>query len=452
MQHTQQPTIIVIIGITGDLARRKLLPAIAQIARAKALPKAFHIIGITRRAVSSQDILADTPALTSAEDRQFIANHLSMHQMDIESAESYGALRTVLAKHSSEWTAPAQFLFYLSVPPQVSQPIVHHLGAAGFGELPDTKLLLEKPFGSDLASAEQLIDSTRQYFTESQLYRIDHYLAKEMAQDIIVFRTGNSLFKQTWNNQFIEKIDIIASEAIGIEGRAAFYEQTGALRDFIQSHLLQLAALTLMELPQSHDWGAIPDLRLAALAALKSPRADQFARHVIRGQYDTYAQEVSNPGTLTETFASITFESTAPQWQGVPITVATGKALDRKATEITIHYRRQAQEEANRLTLSIQPREGIEVLMWAKKPGYARDMEQLALQFTYHDHYQSLPEAYERVLVDAMRADHSLFTSSDEVRASWQLLAPIQHHWSMHTDDLITYPRGANPATIHNKQ
>lgn len=449
MQHTQRPTILVIIGITGDLARRKLLPAIAQMARAKALPESFLIVGITRRAVTIQEILAETPALSSSDDRQFIADHVHMHQMDIESGDAYQSLRETLTKQSNTWNAPAQYIFYLSVPPQVSQPIVRHLGEAGFGDLPDTKLLLEKPFGSDLASASMLIESTKQYFSESQLYRIDHYLAKEMAQDIVVFRRSNSLFKQTWNNQFIEKIEIIASEEIGIEGRATFYEQTGALRDFVQSHLLQLAALTLMDTPQADDWSSIPDLRLAALLALQPPREDRFSQQVVRGQYETYAQEVDNPGTLTETFVSLTLESTAPQWQGVPIILATGKALNRKTTEIKIHYKREAEEEANTLCLSIQPREGIEVQMWAKKPGYARDKERLALSFTYNDHYQSLPEAYERVLVDAMRADHSLFTSSDEVLASWQVLASIQHHWDMHTDDLIRYASGSAPETIH---
>jgi len=444
-----KPTILVIIGITGDLARRKLLPALAEIARSGALPQHFGLVGVSRRVLTAEDVVADTPGLATDEAKSFVRDHLHMYQMDIDSTSDYQELASHLDTIEKEWGQPAQRLFYLSVPPQVSQPIVHHLGEAGFGALTDTKLLLEKPFGSDLSSAQDLITSTKRYFTESQLYRIDHYLAKEMAQNIIVFRQGNSLFKRTWNNQCIEKIELIATEKIGIEGRVAFYEQTGALRDFVQSHLLQLAALTLMDLPTNDDWTTVPSLRLSALEALLPPQADELDSAVIRGQYQSYASETANPGTPTETFVSMTLHSRAPRWEGVPIVLTTGKSLNRKATEIRIHYKKEDEQEANILSLHIQPTEGVEILMWAKKPGYERELERLPLNFTYSDHYNSLPEAYERVLVDAMRGDHSLFASSDEVLASWRILAPIQQRWAMQgTSGLIMYPDNSAPHSI----
>ncbi len=438
------PTILVIIGITGDLARRKLLPAIAEISRSGSLPDDFRVLGISRRQVTSAEVVIGTPGLSDA-NRSFLAEHLQMYTMDIANPAAYVDLADYLYKQSPGDTQP-QILFYLSVPPQVSRPIIAALGRAGFGKQPTVKLLLEKPFGSDLTSAEELIAETRQHFDESQLYRIDHYLAKEMVQDILVFRSQNTLFRQTWNNQFIEKIEILASEQIGIEGRAAFYEQTGALRDVIQNHLMQLAALTLMDIPGKAE--DIPAQRLAALQALQPPTSAELSQVAHRGQYRSYASEVGNSGTLTETFVALTLFSNNPQWEGVPIQLVTGKALDTKETVIRIYYKRQEATESNMLTLRIQPQEGIEMLMWAKKPGYQHRVERLPLRFTYQDHYQSLPEAYERVLVDAIRSDHSLFASSDEVLAAWKLVAPLQEHWSMHENDLIIYDDGSSPKTI----
>ena len=248
-----QATILVIIGISGDLARRKLLPAIAKIDQAGALPEDFSLLGISRRSIASAEVLAQVSDM-AAEEQARLATMLTMHTMDLEKDADYTALHKLFANTDQ----PAQVLFYLSVPPQMAQPIISRLGKAGFGKGSDTKLLLEKPFGSDLLSAQTLIDETKRYFDESQLYRIDHYLAKEMAQNIIVFRSQNSLFRQTWNGQFIEKIDITVSEQIGIEGRSTFYEQTGALRDSLQSHALQLAALTLMDIPHTPSVN-IPD-------------------------------------------------------------------------------------------------------------------------------------------------------------------------------------------------
>lgn len=436
-----QPTILVIVGISGDLAKRKLLPALRQIAAAGALPEKFKIVGLIRRKLTVDDVLPSG-------DDAFLRDHLELFELNMAETSEYTRLAGRLTQIEDELGAKAQRLFYLAVPPQVSQPLVDALGASGLADVPDTKLLLEKPFGTDLVSAQELVDGIKQHFAEEQVYRIDHYLAKETAQNLVVFRSGNALFKRSWNNQFIERIDIIAAEKIGVEGRAGFYEQTGALRDFVQSHLLQLAALILMDLPKAGDWAAIPAQRLHALQQLSAPT------NVVRGQYNGYRAEVDSPKSLVETFVSLTFASRDPKWEGVPITLATGKALDEKSTEIRITYKQDDSGEANQLVLRIQPNEGVELYLWAKKPGYARDVQHVTLDFSYQQHFakDALPDAYERVFVDAMRSDRSLFTTSEEVLATWRVLDPVQQTWDMHDGDLVTYEPGSTIDDIMGKQ
>jgi glucose-6-phosphate 1-dehydrogenase len=432
-----QPTILVIVGISGDLAQRKLLPAIRQIMQAGVLPERFRVVGVSRRALDPAELTANAPEIRPL---------FEAFQMDMTTQADYNALHERLREIEKTFGVPAQRLFYLSVPPQVSQSIIELLGGAGLNDK-QSKLLLEKPFGVDLSSAEALITGVNKYFDEGQVYRIDHYLAKEMVQNIVVLRQCNALFRRTWNKDFIERIEIIASEAIGIEGRATFYEQTGALRDLVQSHLLQLAAVTLMDLPPAEDLAAIPAKRLAALGKLHLPAGQPVAKAARRGQYQGYQTEVKNPGSTVETFVSLELASDDPTWHGVPIVLTTGKALDRKATEVRLHYR-EAGGESNQLILRIQPDEGASIDVWTKEPGFDRGRKRHTLHFAYGEHYTSLPEAYERVLVDAMRSDHSLFTSGDEVLASWRILAPAQAAWSMVTDDMIVYPKGSSPRQV----
>lgn len=431
------PTILIIVGITGDLAKRKLLPAIEQIAQANELPAAFRIVGVTRQAIASDQLLE---GISSNTDLTFVKKHLELFQMDLGSQADYQALSERLVQLKDELGGQTQELFYLSVPPQISRPIIEHLGKAGLAKKPTTKLLLEKPFGSDLVTATELIQHIKNYFNEQQIYRIDHYLAKEMAQNLLVFRNENSLFKRTWNTDFIERITITASEKIGIEGRAAFYEQTGALRDLVQSHLLQLAALTLMQLPPRQAWQQVPAARLAALQDLQPPEPAT----VVRAQYEGYRDEVGNKYSSTETFVSMTLFSSDPRWTNVPITLVTGKNLKEKATTIQIHYRQENAGEANQLTLRIQPKEGIEVSLWGKSPGYNRQLEQVHLRYAYHEAQPALPEAYEQVLLDAIRSDHTLFVSSDEVLASWRLLEQVQNNWDEHPETLQFYRPGTS--------
>lgn len=439
MKKNNQATIIVIIGISGDLSRRKLLPALSQMAAAGALPDKYQIVGVTRQAK-----LSDANLLTKTKDASVISQRLELWGMDLGELKDYLKLADHLKAIEKKFGEPAQRLFYLAVPPQISRPIIELLGLAGLAKIKDTKLLLEKPFGVDLASAQELIEHIDLHFRADQVYRIDHYLAKETAQNIIVFRQDNSLFKRTWNKDFIEQIEIVATEAIGIEGRAVFYEQTGALRDLVQSHLLQLAALTLMDIPAERQFADIPKRRLAALEKLRLPVGEPITKNVVRGQYQGYQAEVNNNGSTVETFTSLTLESTDPRWQGVPIILRTGKALDSKFTGIKILYKKDESHEANQLVLRLQPDEGVELCLWAKSPGYDYQVKRHSLKFAFQEYYSDLPEAYEQVLFSAINSDHSLFTSSEEVLATWQILDSIQKTWEMSADDLVVYQSGSS--------
>ena len=411
MDRELPPTILVIFGITGDLSRRYLLPALAQVCAAGELSKNFKVLGVSRRDVNLDELFsADQAALKERAD---------VFKMDLEATSDYQALKSKLDELARPFGGQVQVIFYLVVPPGSVLPIVKNLGRAGLNG-PDTKLLLEKPFGTDLATAQELINETTKSFPEPQVYRVDHYLAKEMAQNIVVFLGSNAIFRDVWTNQFIERIEIIATEEIGIEGRL-FYDQTGALRDY-QSHLLQLAALVLME-PCSDifDFEEIPRRRLAALQAIEPAAPDK----VFRAQYESYRDEIQNPASTTETFVDLTLASQDPRWAGVPIRLVTGKKLDQKLTEVRVHFKKTSSSATNMLCLRIQPKEGIELDLWVKKPGYERQLQKLPLSFAYEQHFDRLPDAYEQVLIDAMRSNRSLFASSDEVLAMWQIIEPI---------------------------
>ena len=361
-----------------------------------------------------------------------LESKISIFSMDLARADDYRELKEYVQLQNDE-----QLIVYLSVPPSAATQIVDFMGEAGINT-PNVKLLFEKPFGVDLVSAQEVIARTARYYQEEQIYRIDHYLAKEMAQNIVAFRGGNALFSHIWNNNFIEAIEVIAAEKIGIEGRAQFYEQTGALRDVLQGHLMQLLALTLMDIPHDFDWGTLPALRLYALQQLKLVDP----ANVTRAQYYGYQDEVSNRGSLTETFVSLELASNQPRWQGVPITLSTGKALNEKTTEVRIHFRKFHEAQSNCLILRIQPNEGIEIDLFTKKPGYDRRFELQKLQFTYPENTR-LPDAYEQVIVDAIRSHKSLFTGSDEVLRSWQILQPVQTAWMMDNAPLRSYAQGS---------
>lgn len=441
-----KPTILIIVGISGDLSKRKLLPAIGQIAATGMTPEKFRIVGVTRR-----DDLDINNLLSNTSNKDYLISNTELFGMDLENENDYSKLSDRLSEIEKEFGSTTQYLFYLSIPPNVSKKIIELIGKSGLAKRPETKLLLEKPFGVDLKSATLLISHIEQYFDTKQVYRIDHYMAKETAQNIIVFRDGNSLFKRTWNKDFISKIEITASEDIGIEGRANFYEQTGALRDLVQGHLFQLLALVLMDIPEENKLSDVPRLRYESLKELYIPSTNSsLLSYVKRGQYKDYREEVNNPLSMTETFASIDLESKNPKWQGVKINLTTGKALKGKFTEIKILYKKEHDHESNELILRLQPDEGISFSVWAKRPGYDHQVSRHSLNFSFKDHYTALPEAYEQVLFNAINGDHSLFSTSEEVIETWRILDPLQKAWAASVYDLIIYKKGSIISEVIN--
>jgi len=386
-------TQLVIFGVTGDLAGRKLLPALASIVGTGSYEE-LSIVGVSRREVNKEELLAGHDEL---------ASRTQVYTMDLARPEEYERFKVFLEGQGADQT-----LFYLSVPPGASADIVDFLGQAGLNT-PNYKVLFEKPFGFDLESAKEFISRTAQYFSEAQLYRIDHYMGKEIAAELLTLRQDAENHHHHWNNQSVKAITVVATESIGIEGRAQFYEQTGALRDFVQGHLMQLLSLVLMQTP--HPVG-LPEQRLAALNDL-APVNPELAT---RAQYDTYQAEVDNKGSQTETFVAFMLESTNPAWKGVPIRLLTGKALHEKRSYVAVEYKDGTEDVFDESFLA------------------SRDGRHL--------------DAYERVLIEAIESRTEIFTSSSEVLRSWELLAPLQEAWSMDGQPLPTYVQGSDVTAL----
>ena len=421
-------TKLVIFGITGDLSKRKLIPALRKII-AKNTVKDLEIIGISRRQADISYLVGDD-----------LGKITTLVAMDLTNASEYKSLKRKISPKKDEQT-----LIYLSVPPTVATRIANYLGEAGInGE--SVRLLFEKPFGLDLESAREMVERTGKYFSESQMYRIDHYLAKEMAQNIVAFRAKNAIFRQLWGGNGIERIEIEAFETIGIVGRSQFYEQTGALRDVLQGHLMQLLALVLMDVPSRLDWSLVPDLRLQALKRIMPADPDKS----IRAQYREYRQEVDVPSSQVETFVRVELESTASNWENVPLILTTGKALDEKVTEITVFFKKGHAKQSNSLRFKIQPDEGIEINLFTKKPGYERVLESQKLSYSYPED-TDLPEAYEQVLVDAITDRKTIFTAGQEIIESWRILQPILTNWAFDESDILHYEQGSSVDGILDK-
>lgn len=454
------PSVLVIFGITGDLAKRKVLPALYHLFELGILPDHTYLVGTSRQQVTDDQILdhirqAVTEAGGTINEDVLARLHsrFTMLQLNPIEVADYHRLAEHLQAIEDQAGVCLQRLFYLSIPPQVYGGIVQRLGASGLNggcrhEGTASRLLVEKPFGYDLRSAEELITTTAEHFQETQVFRIDHYLAKETAQNILTFRRHNPLFNQIWNHRHITGISITAAEQIGIEGRANFYEHVGALRDLIQSHLLQLLSLTIMELPPTLSAEAVHAAKQAVLASIQPMPADHVAQRTVRGQYDMYRHEVGNPDSTTETFAALVLTSTAPDWQNVPLRLTTGKALRLKRTSITVDF--GSGDTKNRLQFRIQPDEGITLTLQVKKPGFAADIEPTAMDFTYQTAFAgtNTPDAYERVLLEAIRGDHLLFATSQEVLTSWRILQPILDEWAKTATDLQPYATGSDGPNV----
>jgi len=386
-------TKLVIFGITGDLSRRKLLPALKEIVQSGEF-KDLSIVGVSRRDVNVAELVE------TATNSEVLTNLTTIFTMDLARAADYVRLKDHLDTQADE-----QVLIYLSVPPSAAANIVDFLGEAGLNT-PHVKLLFEKPFGFDLASAQDFIERTGRYFQEAQIYRIDHYMAKEVAAEVIRLRSNAETSEHKWGNKSVASVEIIASEAIGIEDRATFYEETGALRDFIQGHLMQLLSLVLMDLKGPFTIIDIASRRFKALEQLNVANPAD----ALRAQYEGYQEEVKNPGSQTETFASVELSSDDARWLGVPLRLTTGKNLDQKRSAIIVRYH-----------------DGMEDVF---EEGKVMSSD------------AKLPDAYERVLVEAIRGRKYIFTTSPEIIRAWEIVTPIQKAWSMDDTPLQLYAPG----------
>ncbi len=449
---TLDNTVLTIFGITGDLARRKLLPALYQLFAAGLLPPFFKVIGISRRGTQTADIIKNVRDQVCREGSpcdetalQKLQDALSIQDMQIGEADEYHLLAERIAALENEAGSTVNRLYYLAIPAGLFETVISRLGQNDLNVFTpggsESRFLIEKPFGTDLLSARELISRLDSCFDESQIFRIDHYLAKETAQNILTFRFMNPLFSKAWNAEHISHIIITAAETIGIEGRTAFYEKMGALRDLVQSHLLQLLALVTMDRPKSFSAEDIHHQKAKILQCIQPPSAADMRRQAIRGQYQKYREETGNPHSTTETYCALRLSIDNETWRGVPILVRTGKALRTKVTEITVVFRDAAvADRQNWLTIRIQPNEGIVIDLEIKKPGYSTETEKVQLDFCYNARINAThPDAYERVLVDAMRGDSTLFASSEEVLSCWRITEPILQAWAEPDFPLYSY-------------
>ncbi len=459
------PPLIVIFGITGDLAQRYLLPALYHLMKDGLLDEQVEIIGITRRDITANQLFAQVDVCVHEVDKvcdpvilRAMQQATRMIQMDLNDPAAYANLLETLNAVEAEKGKCMNRLYYLSIPPQFYLPVIRHMGEAGLNRSCQhddaaTRLLVEKPFGFNLTSARELISETAKVFDETQTFRIDHFLAKETVQNILTFRFQNPIFEALWSNQHITSIDINAYEQIGIEKRAQFYESMGALRDFIQNHLLQLLAIIMMDQPTALDSDHIHAAKQQLLEQVQPVAPDHVKSQAVRGQYTGYREEVGNPDSVTETYAAITVLVDNDRWRGVPVNLRTGKAMAAKNYEINITFQADDDAPSNRLRFRLQPNEGIELDLLTKKPAFDTELQSVAMDFSYEQNFgdHEHPNAYERVLLDAIRGDHTLFATSEEVLASWRIIQPVLDEWAKNADDLQTYLPGADGPLLSSK-
>lgn len=445
------PPVIVIFGVTGNLSRRKLLPALYHLFRQGLLPQETKVIGISRRPLAPEELLNTVELCVLEKDNvcdpvglQRVKSALQTLQLDPEEPGDYHRLGRLLDELDGH--GQRNRLFYMSIPAAAYPPLIKGLSSADLNQ-ERNRLLLEKPFGYSLESAEKLVELLSGAFKEEQIYRIDHYLAKETAQNLLAFRMHNPIFVPLWNSEHIQHVHVRATETIGIEGRAAFYEQTGALRDFIQSHLMQLLSITMMDVPA--------DMSSQAIHAAKQRFLEDLApadpAKAVRGQYAGYRREVGDDSSHVETYASLRLEHISERWKGTDILLETGKGMDRKTTDITVEFRTPHERRRNSLTFRIQPDEGISLDLVVKEPGLADRMHHAALDFRYHDTFKDRQhiDAYERVLLDAVRGDRALFASDREVLATWRVLQPVLDEWGAGGKGLLAYEAGSDGPVHH---
>lgn len=473
-----EPNAIVIFGASGDLTRRKLLASLFALFNRDLIGQQFYILGCGRKELSDQQFrqiaqkaIQKNSSGISAKDMERFINNLYYTSGDYSDASYYGNIKARLTELDKKHGTGGRRIFYLAVPPFLYTTIAEQLRAAGLS-CPDepelkkrTKLIVEKPFGRDLQSALELDEVVHRCFDESQIYRIDHYLGKETVQNILMFRFANSIFEPIWNHNYIDHVQITIAESIGIEHRGGYYDKSGALRDMFQNHMLGMLALVAMEPPVSFEADSIRDEKVKLLGSIRPFKLDQLDKFFVRGQYGPglingrevpgYQNEQAvEANSVTETFVAAKLFIDNWRWKDVPFYLRTGKTLAAKDTEIAITFKKIPHSMfvsvgledigPNILVLQIQPEEGISLSFQAKRPGSKVCMSTLRMSFSYREIFGGeAPEAYQRLLLDCMVGDQTLFTRADDIETAWRLLTPVLQAWQKSSLPPYEYPAGS---------
>ena len=458
-ERIPEPCVVVIFGASGDLTKRKLLPALFHLEQQDLLPKDFAVVGVARRDISAtfaadmQDGIVKGGGVDAGDSKlkPFI-DRVKYFATEFDSDEGFDGLKTFLEGIDKQFGTKGNRLFYLAVAPEFFADITERLGKHGMTQESDGKfvhVIIEKPFGTDLESAKKLNDEINAVLSEDQIFRIDHYLGKETVQNILVFRFGNGIFEPVWNRNYIDHVEITAAESIGIEGRGPFYEKAGALRDVLQNHVMEVLSFVAMEPPDSFESGAVRTEKLKVWRAIQPIPVED----TVRGQYGPgtvdgdkvigYRQEDRvDPNSSTETYAAMKLQIENWRWAGVPIYIRAGKRLAKRVTEVTVTFKQPplhlfksndptGQVKANTLKMRIQPDEGITLTFGAKIPGPTTNVKRVEMHFSYAEAFgKSSANGYERLLLDAMLGDGTLFAHRDGVEATWALMTPILEAWA----------------------
>jgi glucose-6-phosphate 1-dehydrogenase len=452
MSNPADPCVFVIFGASGDLTRRKLLPAIFNLAESNHLPSSFAILGVARNVIEEGTFRAEMrEQVRNAEGEPLepekwnpIEERLHYMSGEFDDPELYQRVGRTLEQLQSQHGVPANYLFYFAIPPEMFATVGRHLAESGLTREDKgwRRVIIEKPFGWDLASAKALQAELSAGLRESQIYRIDHYLGKETVQNILAFRFANGIFEPIWNRRYVDHVQMTVAEEEGIGTRGAYYDRAGALRDMVQNHMFQVLTLVAMEPPISFKAEDVRDEKVKVLHAVAPMTPEDVRRHVVRAQYEGYQREKNvSPDSRTETFAAMRLFIDNWRWAGVPVYLRTGKRLPKRSTEVAVQFKRAPYAlfrqtpvqtiDPNVLLIRIQPDEGISLTLLAKEPGPFEKLGSVQMDFSYSEYFKVEPSTgYETLLFDAMTGDQTLFHRMDIVEAGWQIVDPILTTWT----------------------